>query len=75
MANLSLRIIFGFLYVAIIVTSLFIGTPFFEILMGVCIFFSLREMALLAEKKDKSIHLDYALDTLFFDNLCDSIRC
>ena len=51
MANLSLRIIFGFLYVAIIVTSLYIGTPFFEILMGVCIFFSLREMALLAEKK------------------------
>lgn len=51
MANLSLRIIFGMLYVTIIVTSLYIGTPFFETLMGVCIFFSLREMALLAEKK------------------------
>ena len=51
MANLSLRIIFGILYVAIIVTSLYLGTPFFETLMGVCVFFSLREMALLTERK------------------------
>jgi phosphatidate cytidylyltransferase len=51
MSNLSLRIIFGFLYVGVIIISLYAGTPYFELLMGVFTFFSLREMALMAEKK------------------------
>jgi len=69
MANLSLRIIFGMLYVAIIVTSLYLGSPFFETLMGVCIFFSLREMAFLAEKKTNQYIWIIPL-TLCFSIIC-----
>ena len=51
MSNLSLRIIFGFFYVGVIVAGLYAGTPYFELLMGVFTFFSVRELALLSKKK------------------------
>lgn len=49
MANLSLRIIFGLLYVVIIVASTFLGTPYFELLMALSVFFSVKEMAQLSQ--------------------------
>ncbi len=51
MSNLSLRIIFGFFYVGIIIVCLYGGTPYFELLTGVFTFFSLRELALLSKNK------------------------
>ena len=51
MSNLSLRIIFGFFYVGIIIVCLYAGTPYFELLTGVFTFFSLRELALLSKNK------------------------
>jgi len=51
MSNLSLRIIFGFFYVGIIIACLYAGTPYFVLLMGFYTFFSLRELALLSKKK------------------------
>lgn len=67
MANLSLRIIFGLLYVAIIIASTFFGTPYFELLMALCVFFSVKEMAQLSQ--NKTIQYVWAIPLL----LCFSI--
>lgn len=50
MSNLALRIIFGAIYVAIMVTAAVFGTPFFGVVMALIAFLSLNEMAKLAGK-------------------------
>ncbi|MDB4173677.1 phosphatidate cytidylyltransferase [Bacteroidia bacterium] len=50
MSNLSLRLIFGALYVAIMLGATFFGKPFFGILMAFIAFVSVNELATLAHK-------------------------
>jgi phosphatidate cytidylyltransferase len=56
MSNLSLRIIFGALYVALMVGGALLGSPFFGVLMALLVFLSINELAVLA-KKTSSQHL------------------
>ena len=56
MSNLVLRIIFGALYVLLMVGGTVMGTPFFGVLMALLIFLSINELATLA-KKESTQHL------------------
>lgn len=56
MSNLSLRIIFGALYVLLMVGGAVFGTPYFGVLMALLAFLSIHELATLAHKKS-SQHL------------------
>ena len=56
MSNLALRLVFGALYVAIMVCGAVFGHPFFGVLMAVIAFLSINEMAVLA-KKESNQHL------------------
>jgi phosphatidate cytidylyltransferase len=56
MSNLSLRITFGALYVALMLGGTLLGSPFFGVLMALIIFLSINELAVLA-KKTSSQHL------------------
>ena len=56
MSNLSLRIIFGALYVALMVGATVYGHPAFGLLMALIVFLSINELATLAGKKS-SQHL------------------
>lgn len=56
MSNLSLRIIFGALYVALMVGAAIMGSPFFGVLMALIVFLSINELAVLANKSS-SQHL------------------
>jgi len=51
MSNLSLRIIFGALYVIIMIGGTLLGTPYFGVLMALLVFLSINELAVLAKKK------------------------
>lgn len=51
MSNLSLRIIFGALYVGLLVASAVLGTPYFNVLLAVLCFLCIHEMATLAGKQ------------------------
>lgn len=50
MSNLALRIIFGAVYVAIMVLATVAGSPYFGVLMALLAFLSLNEMANIAKK-------------------------
>lgn len=50
MSNVALRIIFGAIYVAIMVFAAVFGTPYFGVLMALLVFLSLNEMATIARK-------------------------
>ena len=54
MSNLSLRIIFGALYVALMVGGALLGSPFFGVLMALLVFLSINELAVLAKKNVQS---------------------
>ncbi|MDA8886209.1 phosphatidate cytidylyltransferase [Bacteroidia bacterium] len=56
MSNFSLRVIFGAIYVAIMILAAVFETPYFGVLMALLAFLSINEMAVLA-KKDSSQHL------------------
>jgi phosphatidate cytidylyltransferase len=56
MSNLALRLVFGALYVAIMVCGAVFGHPFFGVLMAIIGFLSINEMAVLA-KKESNQHL------------------
>lgn len=56
MSNLALRIIFGALYVALMVGAAVFGHPAFGVLMALLIFLSINELAVLA-KKTSAQHL------------------
>ena len=56
MSNLSLRIIFGSIYVALMVGGAVLGIPYFGLLMALIAFLSLHEMSVLA-KKESAQHL------------------
>lgn len=56
MSNLALRIIFGALYVALMVGAALFGHPAFGVLMSLLVFLSINELAVLA-KKTSSQHL------------------
>ncbi len=56
MSNLRLRIIFGSIYVALMVGGTVLGVPYFGMLMALIAFFSLHEMSVLA-KKESAQHL------------------
>ena len=56
MSNLTLRIIFGAIYVAVMVACTYFGTMSFGLLMALLAFLSLHEMSTLA-KKDSNQHL------------------
>lgn len=56
MSNLSLRIIYGAIYVAILVFSVIYGSPIFGIVIALVAFLSLNEMGVLS-KKSTSQHL------------------
>ncbi len=51
MSNLSLRLIFGSIYVAIMVGACLLGSPYFPSLMAILAFLSINEMSTLAGKK------------------------
>lgn len=51
MSNLALRIIFGALYVALMVGAAVFGHPAFGVLMALLVFLSINELAVLAKKK------------------------
>ena len=51
MSNIHLRIIFGSIYVAVMVFSVLASSPYFEYLMAIFTFLSVRETAILANKK------------------------
>ena len=51
MSNLHLRIIFGSIYVAVMVFSVLASSPYFEYLMAIFTILSVRETAILANKK------------------------
>jgi phosphatidate cytidylyltransferase len=48
MSNLSLRIIFGAFYVAVMIAGAVLGHPYFGILMAIIAFFTVRELSILA---------------------------
>lgn len=50
MSNLTLRILFGALYVVLMVGATMLGHPFFGILMALLVFLSINELATLAGK-------------------------
>ena len=56
MSNLRLRIIFGSIYVALMVGGTVLGVPYFGMLMALIAFLSLHEMSVLA-KKESAQHL------------------
>ena len=56
MSNLRLRIIFGSIYVALMVGGTVLGVPYFGVLMALIAFLSLHEMSVLA-KKESAQHL------------------
>jgi phosphatidate cytidylyltransferase len=51
MSNLTLRIIYGSIYVAIMVAAVVFGNPYFVALLGLLAFFALNELAVIASKK------------------------
>ena len=51
MSNLGLRIIFGSIYVALMVGGAVLGVPYFGLLMALIAFLSLYEMSALAKKE------------------------
>jgi phosphatidate cytidylyltransferase len=57
MSNFTLRLIFGALYVAIMVAGAVLDHPWFSVLMAVLVFLSLNEMSKLAEKTSKQHQL------------------
>jgi len=61
MSNLALRILFGSLYVGVIISCLFFKSPYFECLMALAIFFSVREIALLTPKN--TLHQTWIIPT------------
>ena len=56
MSNLVLRIIFGALYVLLMVGGTVMGSPYFGVLMALLVFLSINELATLA-KKESTQHL------------------
>ena len=56
MSNFLLRVIFGALYVSIMILAAVFQTPYFGVLMALLAFLSINEMAVLA-KKESSQHL------------------
>lgn len=52
MSNLSLRLIFGSIYVALMIAAVVFGNPYFVALFGILTFFALNEIAVLAKRKE-----------------------
>ena len=51
MSNLTLRLIFGAIYVSIMIVAVVFGNPYFVGLLGLICFFAENELAVLAGKK------------------------
>ncbi len=79
MSNLHLRIIFGSIYVAVMVFSVLASSPYFEYLMAIFTILSVRETAILANKKSTQqiwvvpiiFGFSIVLITIFGANTCN----